>query len=261
MLYAISHNKAGRNFNNEETDWRQIFRSSEDSLTSMVFERLFYLPYELFWNILRESCYGKDLPPFSGPILAKEFWPHWDGTNTNNTNLVEPDVFVRFNDFDLIIEAKRWDYNQQSRDQWSNEINAYRNEYEDSAKKLYFIALGGIYEEETEILLEVSILKSRWKRILAKVIDHYNQLSTLSSNISSVNSIKIILHDLILVFQLHGYSTGTWLSSLPIKNYEIGESLSVLCKNSLRFDSQLWISSLPSKYNINTSSIINQWKI
>lgn len=221
MLYAIQHNKAGRNFNNQEINWRQLFKSSEDSLTSMVFERLFYLPHELFWNILTNSCYGNELPNFSGPIEIKEFWPNWDASNTSNIVKVEPDVFIRFRQFDLIIEAKRWDYNQQSKDQWNNEIVAYKNEYGEDKKKLFFIALGGLYDNVTENHEGIEVIKCRWNRILRKVIEYQKQLTGTSEINISMNSVTNILNDLILVFQLHGYATGEWLSTLPVNSYKI----------------------------------------
>lgn len=229
MLYAIQHNKAGRNFNNQETNWRQLFKGSEDSLTSMVFERLFYLLHERFWNILRESCYGSELPNFSGPIEIKEFWPSWDPSNTSNKDRVEPDVFIRFQQFDLIIEAKRWDYNQQSKEQWSNEIAAYGNEYAEDKKKLFFIALGGLYDNVTENLKGVEVRKCRWNRILRKVIEYQKQLTGVSEIKNEMSSITNILNDIILAFQLHGYATGEWLSTIPENNYKI-KSQSIISK-------------------------------
>jgi hypothetical protein len=255
MLYAIRHNKAGRNLNNEEINWRHLFKTSEDSLTSMVFGRLLYLPHELFWNIIRESCYGNDLPSYSGPTIAKEFWPSWDASNTSNSTRVEPDVFIQFQHFDLIIEAKRWDSKQQSKSQWVREIMAYKNEYEDSDKKLYFIALGGLFDETTEILETVTVLKCRWIRILEKVIDYHKRLIDNSRTISPIDSAVSILSDLILVFQLHGYATGEWFSKIPIKEYRIGDALDIIACNKLKFDLEIWLNSIPTRYKI-VSTII-----
>jgi LPXTG-motif cell wall-anchored protein len=47
-----------------------------------------------------------DLPFNSGRLLSFDFWPHWDKTGTDNTNYVEPDLFIKFDEFDVIIEAK-----------------------------------------------------------------------------------------------------------------------------------------------------------
>ena len=50
--------------------------------------------------------------------MSEEFWPNWDPEGTDNINRVTPDLFMRFANFDLIVEAKRWDSFQQSSDQW-----------------------------------------------------------------------------------------------------------------------------------------------
>lgn len=76
----------------------------EDPKTSTVFESMLMLPDELFWKILRRACFNNDnLPLVAGKIESYEFWPHWDPTKTTNTNLVEPDLFIRFQLFDVII--------------------------------------------------------------------------------------------------------------------------------------------------------------
>jgi hypothetical protein len=94
----------------------------EDTLTSSVFDNLLLLPDNLFWNVIKKSCYQNKLPDSINSVESYEFWPHWDPENTNKTNYVEPDMFIRFDNFDLIIEAKRWDNNQQYITQWKNEF-------------------------------------------------------------------------------------------------------------------------------------------
>jgi hypothetical protein len=90
----------------------------EDTLTSSVFDYLLLLPDSLFWEIIKKSCYQNNLPGNISFIESYEFWPHWDSENTTKTNYIEPDMFIRFDNFDLIIEAKRWDNNQQYITQW-----------------------------------------------------------------------------------------------------------------------------------------------
>ena len=101
----------------------------EDSLTSAIFNHLFHLPAELFWQILRNACYGKDLPMHAGELLEVKYFPKWDAAGTTNEQFVEPDLFLRFREFDLIIEAKRWDDGMQDPAQWEKELIAYANEY------------------------------------------------------------------------------------------------------------------------------------
>ena len=86
----------------------------EDSKTSAVFENVMLLPDNVFWYILRQSCFSNDMMPIHlGLLLSYEFWPHWDRTGTDNTNYVEPDLFLEFELFDVIIEAKYGDYGGQ----------------------------------------------------------------------------------------------------------------------------------------------------
>lgn len=217
MLHVINHNKAGRNFNEGEVHWRSLFKTSEDSLTSSIFERLAYLPDEMSWKILKDACYGNDLPKVAGPLLSIEYWPHWNSENTVNSNFVEPDVFLRYPGFDLLIEAKRFDDNQQNQFQWKKELESYTNEYLGEKKAIYFIALGGIKNEETEYLNNfptVPIIKCRWMSLLQEIIQLQNIFeNTVLQPLQSTANLRI-LNDLILAFQLHGFSTGLWLESL-----------------------------------------------
>ena len=64
----------------------------EDSVTSIVFETLSLLPSNILWQILCDSSRIKK--EFPGKLLNIEFWPHWNPTNTSNTNFVEPDVLL-----------------------------------------------------------------------------------------------------------------------------------------------------------------------
>src|SRR6266568_1660228 len=90
----------------------------ENSQTAAVFTDLLHLPAEDFWRILCNACYTKLLPQYAGEPRLVEFWPKWNPNKTQNENYVEPDVFIRFSSFDLIIEAKREDERQQCRGQW-----------------------------------------------------------------------------------------------------------------------------------------------
>ena len=101
-------------------DKKKTLDICEDSLTSTVFDLLKYLPTEVFYSILRESLYHKKLPIICGEIEKIHFWEKWISKNTTNSLYVEPDVFIRFSNFDIIIEAKRYNNNQQSEKQGDN---------------------------------------------------------------------------------------------------------------------------------------------
>lgn len=226
MLYLIQRNRLGKNIINKEDceiDWRTQFKNSEDSLTSSIFSLLFYLPLNIFWNILTNACYSFDLPEQTGEILLYEFWPHWKCDGTNNQNFIEPDLFIRFQNFDIIIEAKRWDYfSQQNKKQWEAQLKAYSNEYAEDNKKVYFIALSGLIAgEEFQIPVnDVSIFTCRWHRILEQVQKNVAQNAQLESNVN----LKIILNDLLIAFALHDFRIGDSLNTLSAKysiNYPI----------------------------------------
>ena len=63
--------------------------TNEDPKTSAVFENLMLLPDNVFWHLLRQSCFSNtDIPITSGRLVSYDFWPHWDRTGTDNTNYV-----------------------------------------------------------------------------------------------------------------------------------------------------------------------------
>ena len=255
MIKAIEKNKTIK-------DGRNIFKQSEDYFTSSVFERLFYLPQEEMWRIIRNSCYGKGLPEQIGKVLSIDYWPHWSANNEDisNTNFVEPDVFIRLTGFDLIIEAKRYDDNQQSHQQWKNEILSYFEEYNEDGKTLYLIALGGLNNEKSENLIfdikgkpkKIIIIKSRWKRILNEILDYQKSIEYSETGISN------IISDIIIVFQLFGFSTGKWFETIP-SAYSL--NVKQLHGFKYKFSSKIF-SFIKTGYNINNNSLekILLWK-
>lgn len=189
----------------------------EDSLTATVFDLLKYLPHEIFWDILKKSLFHQKLPEMSGEILEMKFWDRWSPKDTSNNRYVEPDVFIRFNDFDLLIEAKRYDENQQNDTQIKDEIQGYKNEYEQEEKKLYFIQLGGLLNKyDSPDIDGVVMCKSNWSRILTQVVIERNKIDSI--DYSQINSYKRILDDLIKGFAMHGYFKKLWLKDLEEVN-------------------------------------------
>lgn len=217
MIYAIKNNQIDRN----------LYKANEDAFTSTIFERLNYLPVELFAEILKQSVYGGFPNLDFNKINEYSFWPHWNSEGTDNANYVEPDVFIRFQNFDLIIEAKRYDDNQQKKSQWKNEIKAYFNEYSEENKKLIFIALGGINDEKKEVVeideKIVEVYKCRWKNILETIKIFKNDIETSSHLVNSNFALQNILDDLILSFSLFGFSIADWFETF-IKPLNIVDS-------------------------------------
>jgi len=213
MINAIINNKVDR----------QYFKTNEDSLTSFVFEKLSYLPNELFEYLIRHSV-NDDIPEFDFKSLNKIiYWPHWDGDRTTNKKFVIPDVFIRFEKYDLLIEAKRYDENQQYYSQWKNEIIAYQNEYKSDNKKLVFIALGGINNFQTEFIkienFDQKIYKCKWSSILNNVRKLKKQIEPSSNLLNTSFTVNNIFNDLILIFQIYGYSVADWFETF---DYEKG---------------------------------------
>lgn len=199
----------------------------EDTLTAAVFDLLKYLPYDLFWKIIKSSLYHQKLPSECGEIEEIVFWDHWDPTDTPNSRHVEPDVFIRTRDFDLIIEAKRYDEKQQGRGQIQNEIQAYLNEYEEGNKKLYFIQLGGLHNLNDEVDEEVAgvrvpILKTDWTKLLYSISSERKVISQI--NYPQMNAYKRIFDDIILVLEIHGFYNINWLNTLNSKRRNIGNN-------------------------------------
>ena len=221
MIKAIEHNKR---LTNEDGN----FKDSEDFLTSSVFERLLLLPNKLIWKIVYESIfYNEGVHDDVGDLEEINYWPSWDANGTCNNKRVEPDLFLRFNQYDVIIEAKRDNRNLQSYSQWINQIIAYNNEYKDDNKKVIFIALDGLnkntYTEnvksfhskvdceltyDLEGLFNQDVVKSNWLQILKRVKENLE-----SSNINETE--KKVLEQLVLVFSLFGFSTGQWFETIP----------------------------------------------
>lgn len=209
---------------------RFIENPCEDSLTAAVFSHLLHLPFEAFWGILRNSCYTDELPENPGEPLRVDSWPVWSAKETTNTTYVEPDFFIRFAGFDLIVEAKRWDYGTQSPEQLQRELIAYTNEYGEERKEVKLLALGGIHGTLDDTLsyswapiktasdAEVGephkfvcpVHMCLWSRLLAQCQRMELELKRLEYPTSQNHAHRRILGDLIGLFTCHGFQTGIW---------------------------------------------------
>jgi len=192
--------------------------TNEDPKTSAVFENLMLLPDNVFWHILRQSCFSNDMMPIhSGLLLSYDFWPHWDRTGTDNTNYVEPDLFLEFELFDVIIEAKYGDYGGQYQHQWQQEITAYHNEF-GNQKPFVFIAIGGNMSILAETLLlkdeRVSIYKCNWLSLLMTVNKYRKELEAISVPDMNVSATMRLLDNIILAFNINGVYNIDWFNTM-----------------------------------------------
>ena len=200
----------------------------EDSITSSVFDTLLLLPDELFWEILKSSCYDNDsLPPEAGKIEYYEFWPHWDSEGTENEKHVEPDLYIQFEKFDIIIEAKK-EYNLQSKVQWEKEVVSYMNEYAENEKSAYLIAIDGILNEESEEVQtkaygKFRVFKSKWSTIL--------DVCTEKLQGNSEDHQKRLMSVVVEYLQFYGFLKYIWLDEIineRMQNIEYNDDTVIL---------------------------------
>lgn len=217
----------------------KAFKKCEDSHTSILFDNLKHLPDDLIFKIIKKSLFHDKLPDISGELLSISLWDHWDSEYTSNSYYIEPDVFIRFEGFDLIIEAKRYDEKQQNENQCINEINGYLNHYELDYKKIYFIQLGGLLNKKDEENIsirgkEIVICKTNWTQFLHAILE-IQKYTTKNHHIR-------ILNDLINGFALHGISKIEWLTDLKpisIKHKKFGSIIYFHPKSKI-----LWMKDL-----------------
>jgi len=213
----------------------------EDTKTSSIIGELLHLPAELFWELLRNSCTDKSYLPLNcGEIEAYEFWPHWSAKGTDNKLLVEPDVFIRFEAFDLIIEAKRDDESGQYDNQWKNEIKSYFNNYPDD-RKVIMIAIGGSknmnrvdfsFKSTKETI--VPVFKCNWFSLLIEVTNLMEEMRMIKYRDANRSALNRILQDIIRGFNIHNLFYLKWLNDLNKDNLNIKESSIEVFKTNFR---------------------------
>lgn len=141
MLNAVIHGKAGRidiERDAESLSWRQLYKKREDLLTSAFFSRFSYLSGLLQHRLLKKWLGGGDFTVFK----RADFWPSYDLPDNDVREFVEPDLLLRFEDFDVLVEVKPPQGGDQYLTQWLNEIEGYFAQ--DDTKPLYFLAIGRV---------------------------------------------------------------------------------------------------------------------
>lgn len=139
----------------------------EDFKTSSSIGLLQYLPDELIWKILINCCVGLDKKEEDfGKIQEIYFWPHTDPAKTEHKNYVEPDVWIKAEKCDVVIEAKLGDVSGQKKSQWKDEIQSIKNEQKGNKKEIILIALGGNEDMQKEEVLSCKVYRTQWTRLL-----------------------------------------------------------------------------------------------
>jgi hypothetical protein len=193
----------------------------EDKQTASVFSTLLHLPDEEFWKIIKDSCYNNELPDVAGKIEFHEFWPHWL-PDKNHTKYVEPDLFIRFEKIDVIIEAKRYDENQQNKNQWESENSSYSKQYSLDKREVVLIAVGGLYSSYLypENCKNIFVEKCRWRKLLDTL---YKYLEKYEKNMNN-NYVRIV-NDCIEYLKYFGFKKILWFNEIDnIENYFIDEN-------------------------------------
>ena len=255
MIHALTHGNTG-------------LKIKEDTLTAFVLGQMLFLPDNLIWKIFREACFDKSLPEYVGKLEAFEFWAYWNMEGSNS--YVEPDVFIRFEKIDIIVEAKRYDTNQQNPNQWKREFIGYRNEYSEEERKVIMFAIGGIHKEETETItipkdkgnsesISAEVFKFKWQNILNEIIRIKEKLEVSEGLFENASALVRTTNSVIKAFEMHGYFTGQWLDSLP-NQYLISSDNNITNWKIKYVLYEQMLISLPSYYKIsNHYSSINQW--
>jgi hypothetical protein len=146
-------------------------------------------------------------------------------------------LFIRFDRFDLIIEAKRWENDQQYFEQWENEFIGYKNEYGEEKKDVYLLAIGGISKEDAEeIYIEnygsITVVKCRWYNILSSLV---NTLDILENcDFLEIQSIVRSINIIITSLEMHGFMKINWLESMA-NFYQVDYEDNIYVLNNWRF--------------------------
>lgn len=205
MLQAFDKHKISHEIRN------QIW-NLEDVKTSSIIGNLLHLPTSIFWQILlnasdENDAEGNMLPALSAgeDILDFEFWPYW-----TLEDKVEPDVFIRFTNFDLIIELKVHDYNPQKSRQWNREFAAYYKRYPNENKPVYLIAISGKTNETINNVFQCS-----WQSLLEAVLDAKETTEGKDSFIDR------IFDDILMAFSIHKEYYFKYLDSVMLDHMNI----------------------------------------
>lgn len=241
------------------------FKPSEDSLTSSTIGLLQYLGGSMFWDLLKNSCGEKHLLPEKvGDLLKVYFWRRFLPDLEYNVNHVEPDVYCEFENYNLIIEAKKGDAFGQDENQWRKEINSYYKEVE-SDKPLLFIAIGGNNSlkvksvELNNIGTIQTIYGASWQRLLATCIDYLQKDNLLISE-------KRIINDVVNLFEQHQFYNISWLKFLIPMGLK-SSNLRVLelwnKKDSFQSKNVALLSGIEPVFQpkVNSFKTISSWKI
>lgn len=205
MLNAIIHGKAGRIHIEKDTDslsWSQLYKQREDLLTAAFFSRFTYLSGLLQHRLLKGWLGGVgDFTEFKNA----EFWPRYDLPDDETRDFVEPDLLLRFEDCDVLVEVKPPQGGMQYQEQWENEIAGYFAQ-DGETRPLYFLAIGRVGKVlelmDVEAILEKHDLLKVLKSIEWKPIAHELYQLQRSQKLDAQD--RRVVEDMLQALELYG---------------------------------------------------------
>ena len=213
-------------------------KNNEDFKTYATIGVLQYLPAQFFWKLLRNAVIDNGgLPEDAGEITQIDFWPKWYKIQNievvPNTTYIEPDVFIRFENFDCIVEVKKTDSSGQHADQWESQTQAYRNEFPEG-RELIYIALGGNPKLDASSHKKFRhVYKSTWQRLLREIDKALQERESLAYRTEITNQEIRILKSAIDAFARYNEYVVELLETMD--NYN--QSIILPTKKTL---AQLW---------------------
>lgn len=224
MLSAVLHGKklgtgfAGTRLKIGET------QGAEDVLTASVFERIAYLPDDVFIRFI-QNLFNFNNQITANPLSEITFWASWQNQSGCK---VEPDVILKFGGRTVIVEAKRYDnVQQQYAYQLANEISTA---YLEGITNPILLTVGGMSDykrqnidnlkKQIDSALQSSLAYSfyaiSWQQL-------YSALDFAITVSQSILPLERLLSDIREAYAWHGirHQPRQWLESLNRGNFKI----------------------------------------
>lgn len=288
MLKALIHGKTRWHLDSGQSQipGASGYGLNEDCLTAAVFARFAYLPARIWWPLLKKAAVTSNgLPDEVGELEDIKFWPRWDvreeAADHFGQRHVQPDVYLRFSQLTVLVEAKRYDAAEMQRSrQLAAEYVAWTasDENDRDGAPCIVLAIGGLKRLDArqiqrlcgEMQQDVSSLNSDLRPPFLAAIEWSGMLTELirlqESRTSTDHCSRSIIADLISALELHSIHPRFWLIDLPedtkscrpINDLSIG-LLRRLCGHPR---DSLWMKDLSSPTRIRTSSIelFSKWR-
>lgn len=219
MLNAIFESKSGRLSREADQNirWRDLFKGSEDLVTSTIFERLSYLSSGTAWQLLTLAAGGRLQHYRLAELNSIVFWPLW--STEDRARGVEPDVFIEFDLGDptkkvhVIVEAKH--DGAQTASQLTAEVRAWSEAVDagdlEQPDQLVVLAIGGLPVEnkiknlQKAFAQSVSEMKTPAEGIILAMVGWRDIARAVTVHAPRNTHEARIVGDMIQALELFGY--------------------------------------------------------